>query len=161
MSKIFQTKVDEKYEFTFSEADISSQDMFKISKNKSHLLTNFKSENLEVISRNFLDKTYQVKINSKIYKVQIKDDLDLLINKLGLSLGKVQIKNEITSPMPGLILEINVNEGQEVKEGDSLLILEAMKMENNITATFDATVKGISVKAGQSVAKNELLIEFE
>jgi len=161
MSKSFQTKVNEKYEFTFSEDDISTQDILNISEDKLHMLVENESYQLEVIGRNLLKKTYQIKINSNVYEVKISNDLDLLIKELGLSVSKAHLENEIKAPMPGLILEINVEEGQEVKEGDSLLVLEAMKMENTITASNDAIIKSITIEKGQSVAKNELLIELE
>ena len=63
--------------------------------------------------------------------------------------------------MPGLILEINVTEGQTVNEGDPLLILEAMKMENVLTSPRNGNIKTISVKQGETVDKNALLIAFE
>ena len=119
------------------------------------------SHELEILKRDLFKKTYHIKINSNIYEVKIANDLDLLINELGLSIGKTQLENEIKAPMPGLILEIGIKEGEQVKAGESLLVLEAMKMENTITAPSDATIKSISVEEGQSVAKNELLIELE
>ena len=60
-----------------------------------------------------------------------------------------------------LILEINVLEGQDVKENEALLILEAMKMENVINSPRDGIIKSISVKQGETVDKNSLLITFE
>ena len=63
--------------------------------------------------------------------------------------------------MPGLILDIHVKEGQEVKEDDALLILEAMKMENVLTSPRDGIIKSISVSKNDTVDKNQLLIEFE
>ena len=57
----------------------------------------------------------------------------------------------VKSPMPGNILKINVTQGQQVKEGDVLMILEAMKMENEITATKAGTVAQIAVTKGQVV----------
>lgn len=161
MSKTFQTKVNDKYEFKFSEDDISTQDTLNISEDKLHMLVQNESHQLEVVGRDLLQKTYQVKINSNVYEVKISNDLDLLIKELGLSVGKAQLENEIKAPMPGLILEINIEEGQQVKAGDSLLVLEAMKMENTITAPSDATIKSVAVENGHSVAKNELLIELE
>ena len=68
--------------------------------------------------------------------------------------------NEIKAPMPGLVVRITVEEGAEVKKGDSLLVLEAMKMENVIKAPGDAVVGKIKVNAGQAVEKNQLLISF-
>ncbi len=161
MSKAFQTKVNDEYEFEFSEEDITNQDVIDISENNFHLLLQNQSYQLEVIKRDLLQKTYQVKINSNIYEVNISNTLDLLIKELGLSLGKAQLENEIKAPMPGVILEINVEKGQNVKAGESLLVLEAMKMENTIIASNDATIKSISVVKGQTVSKNELLIELE
>jgi biotin carboxyl carrier protein len=63
--------------------------------------------------------------------------------------------------MPGLILEISISEGQEVKENDALLILEAMKMENVIKSPRDGIIKSIKVKQTEAVDINSLLIEFE
>ena len=63
--------------------------------------------------------------------------------------------------IPGTILKIFVKEGQEVKKGDTLLILEAMKMENEILAEIDAKVKKIHAKVGAKIPKDYLFIEFE
>jgi len=68
---------------------------------------------------------------------------------------------EVTSPMPGLIVKLEVEAGQDVKAGEPLLVVEAMKMENVIRAEMDGVIKTISVKSGQSVSADELLIEFE
>ena len=57
----------------------------------------------------------------------------------------------ISAPMPGTILKVNVSNGQAVKKGDVLFVLEAMKMENEIMAPCDGTVAGVSVSAGASV----------
>ena len=68
--------------------------------------------------------------------------------------------NHIKAPMPGLVLSILVEEGKEVKKGDALIILEAMKMENILKSPADGIVKKIAVKKGVPVEKNQLLIEF-
>ena len=62
--------------------------------------------------------------------------------------------------MPGLILSIAVREGQQIKAGTPLLILEAMKMENVIKATGEGTVRRIAVRQGEAVEKRQLLIEL-
>lgn len=67
---------------------------------------------------------------------------------------------KVKSPMPGLILELRVEVGQEVKAGEVLLILEAMKMQNELRAEADGTVKAIKASVGASVAAGALLIEF-
>ena len=80
-----------------------------------------------------------------------------------MGFGKASIKQvkEIKAPMPGLVLEIAVTDGQEVSEGDKLLILEAMKMENSIMIQTSAIIKKVSVSAGQAVEKGQVLVELE
>ncbi len=68
---------------------------------------------------------------------------------------------EIRSYIPGTVLEIQVKVGQELNEGDAVLVLEAMKMRNQIVAPFKAKVKEISVKEGDKIPKNELMILLE
>ena len=63
-------------------------------------------------------------------------------------------------PMPGLVRSIAVTEGQEVKAGEALAIVEAMKMENVLRAERDATVKAIKVKPGDSLAVDAVIMEF-
>lgn len=64
---------------------------------------------------------------------------------------------QITSPMPGTILKLNVAEGQAVKAGDIVLILEAMKMENEIVAPCDGTIKQLLVSKGSTVDTDQIL----
>jgi biotin carboxyl carrier protein len=66
----------------------------------------------------------------------------------------------IKAPLPGSIFKLMVKEGDEAKKGDTLLIMEAMKMENNILAEEDGTVKSIKVKEGDTVLQNDILIEL-
>jgi biotin carboxyl carrier protein len=63
--------------------------------------------------------------------------------------------------MPGLVLEVTVEAGQEVLEGDRIVILEAMKMENSICVHANAKIKKILVQKGQPVDKNQVLVELE
>jgi propionyl-CoA carboxylase alpha chain len=63
-------------------------------------------------------------------------------------------------PMPGMVVSINVGEGQEVKTGETLAVVEAMKMENVLTAEHDATVKKINVKKGDNLAFDDVILEF-
>lgn len=70
-------------------------------------------------------------------------------------------ERKIETFIPGKIIKIQVKEGQDVNEGDTLLILEAMKMNNRIMAHRDATIKKIHVKENEVVPKNHLLIELE
>lgn len=70
-------------------------------------------------------------------------------------------EGDVAAPMPGSILEINVKKGEAVNKGDSLIVLEAMKMENQITAVQAGTVKDIKVRVGDSVDAEDLLLVIE
>ena len=77
------------------------------------------------------------------------------------SFAKVVKNNNVKAPMPGLVLRIIAQEGDTVKKGDALLVLEAMKMENVIKAEGEGTIKRIAVAPKQVVEKNTLLVEME
>ena len=79
----------------------------------------------------------------------------LMLAKVATDSGK-----EVRCPMPGLVMSIAVAEGQELKTGDTLAVVEAMKMENVLRAERDGTVKKIHVKAGDSVAVDAVILEF-
>ena len=68
---------------------------------------------------------------------------------------------KISAPMPGKILAVEVSEGQAVKRGDNLLILEAMKMQNEIKAPRDGVIKSLFITAGKAVTSGEVLLTLE
>ena len=68
---------------------------------------------------------------------------------------------ELLCPMPGVVMSIDVEEGQEVKLGQALAVVEAMKMENILRAEKDAIVKSVLVTAGDKLAVDDVMIEFE
>lgn len=114
----------------------------------------------EVLEVDDAKKKFTIKIANGIYTIDLKDKTDELLEKLGMThLQNVVIK-DIKAPMPGLILEVMIEVGQEVKKGDPLMILEAMKMENVLKATGEGTISSIEVEKGQSVEKNSILIKF-
>ncbi len=78
----------------------------------------------------------------------------------GISAGAA-VETTIKAPMPGLVVTVKVKEGDKVKKGMPLLVIEAMKMENIVKARGAATVKTVHVTGGQSVEKGDILLEFE
>lgn len=70
-------------------------------------------------------------------------------------------QNIVTAAIPGTILSILVKEGQQVKRGDALCVLDSMKMNNTICATDDGIVKKVYIKAGESIAKDAPMVEFK
>lgn len=136
-------------------------DLKKISDKDYHILKDNKSYNVEVVEANYAEKTFRLKIGDNIHTVNLKDRTDLLLEKMGMSSAKSAKLNDLKAPMPGLIYEMKVQVGDEVKKGDTLLILVAMKMENAIKAIGDGVVKNIKVKTGETVEKNHIIMEFE
>jgi biotin carboxyl carrier protein len=137
-----------------------SWDIVKISEGYFHIIHEYKTYRAEVVKTDLKTKTFHIKVNGTVYPVEVKDKFDLLLEKMGMNnmaAGKV---NNIKAPMPGLIIDLKIKEGDTVKSGDPLLILEAMKMENIIKSPGEGTIKTVKVKKGDSVEKNQVLIEF-
>jgi biotin carboxyl carrier protein len=126
-----------------------------------HVLVNGKATRISVVHHDKAGKSMQVMVNGKEITVNLKDRLDQLLNTMGLENVGAKKMNELKAPMPGLVLKLRVSEGDSVKKGDPLLVLEAMKMENVIKAVDDAVVTKIAVSPGQAVEKNSLLISFK
>lgn len=135
-------------------------DISEIQDGYFHILMNNRSYRAEVIESDATGKNIVVKINGRHYPLVIKDKFDLLLEKLGMNSNAAAKVNSVRAPMPGLIIGLKVKDGDSVKTGDTLLILEAMKMENIIKAPGDATVKSVKVGMGEGVEKNQVLIEF-
>ncbi len=126
-----------------------------------HLIKNHKSYEVHVVAADFETKHFTLSVNGVEVELEAKDKFDLLLAELGMeNLGGSAI-NDLKAPMPGLVLKTEVSAGTEVKKGDPLIVLEAMKMENILKAENDAVVKAVVAQTGKAVEKNEVLIEFE
>lgn len=159
MSKYF-LQVDGE-EQTLQESDLLSLNMIATSNNQFHVLQNGKAFHVEVLETNFQDKTLTLEINGNKHHVNIEDEYDHLVKEMGLSANVSQKISSIKAPMPGLILDILVETGQEIEKGTQLVILEAMKMENVLKSEGEGIVKSIEVSKGNAVEKGQVLIEME
>ncbi len=160
METSYKLVVNDTYNFDISKEEIQKFDVVD-SRYGNHVIHKNLSTTVEVLKKDFLKKMYVVKVNGNRYTVRLEDELDILISELGLSLGEDAVANEMLAPMPGLIIEVNVKKGQEVKKGDYLCVLEAMKMENTIISPRDGIIKFLAISNGQTVDKSDLLVEFE
>jgi len=108
-------------------------------------------------------KIYKVKVNGKVYEVELEsvEENDQSIQTDKKTQQPSSNNKTIESPMQGTIEKILVEPGQKVKKGDTLCVLEAMKLENDITADKDYKILNILVKEGDSVESDQPLIEVE
>lgn len=122
-----------------------------------------------------VDNVAEVTVNGEAYKVEMEPEKEPEKKKVVLgnpneqaageesttSAANVNTANAVKSPLPGVVTEIKVAVGDEVKVGDTVLILEAMKMANNIEAEKDGKVTAICVKTGESVMEDAPLVVIE
>jgi biotin carboxyl carrier protein len=165
---MYHLKVNEKFNFEVNETqgawtvngDQFDADTLVIKDNLLHILHQHTSYRVEIVSFSKEEKTASIKVNGHTYSIAIKDRFDDLLHQLGLDNLQSAKVAELKAPMPGLVLSILVKEGDEIKKGDNLLVLEAMKMENIIKSPADVTIKSIKIKPSDKVEKNQVLIQF-
>ncbi len=109
----------------------------------------------DVKMRNMEESFGKLNINTTIYKTRISKKF------ANRKLYKPADPKIILSFIPGTVLEISVVEGQKVKKGEVLMILDAMKMKNRLKSNMDGKVKSVSVKNGDRVSKGTVLLELE
>ena len=118
---------------------------------------------------------YKVTLNNRVYEVEVEQGEAMLVDEYELAAPaapapvaaaapaaaaapvSVAAGEPVKSPMPGNILKINVTQGQQVNEGDVIMVLEAMKMENEIVATRSGTIAQIAVSKGAVVETGAVL----
>jgi biotin carboxyl carrier protein len=136
-------------------------DRVKSSANNWHILKEGKSYNIEILKIDKVAKQVDLKLNGKLNVVKLTDQFDALLKSLGMDNLAAKKVLELKAPMPGLVLSILVNEGDTIAKGDSLLVLEAMKMENIIKSPTEGVIKKIHAVKGSAVEKNQILISFQ
>ena len=114
---------------------------------------------IEILEKN--QNKYHVLINGVSYFFSIETPFSYLRRKHLEKIQSASKKEFILAPMPGKIIDVLVEENATVKEGDSLVILEAMKMQNEIISHTSGKVKMIKIKAEDTVMKDEILVEIE
>lgn len=145
-------------QFEFTRLNPDELDIVKAENGQYHILHNNKSFLAEILEVNYIEKTFVIKVNGDTFSLKISDEYEQLVQQLGLSVDVHVVVKDIVAPMPGLILKVMAEPGQEIHKGDQLLILEAMKMENVIKSPGEGVVKTIEAKEGMAVEKGQLLI---
>jgi len=165
---MYKINVNNKYDYAIdSKADDLlvndteiKADIKQLSSDTWHIIEQLKSYNVTLINFDKVAKTAQIRVNNNIYNITAKDRFDLLLDQMGLTDLTSTKVSELKAPMPGLVLKVFVEEGATVQKGDSLFILEAMKMENIIKSPVDGVVKAIKVKPGDKLEKGQVLLQF-
>ncbi|WP_026628530.1 biotin/lipoyl-containing protein [Dyadobacter alkalitolerans] len=136
-------------------------DITALGNNRFHAIWKNRSYNIEVLEHNVAEKTFHLLINGQHIHTKAKDELDLLLEGMGLQNASSAKINNVKAPMPGLIQSVAVAQGDTIQKGDTLLVLVAMKMENTIKSSGNGVVKTLKVAAGEIVEKNQVLLEFQ
>ena len=159
-TKFYQALVNG-FTFNFSRTELDAIDIVKRSPAEFHLIKDHRTSNAKLIETDITGKKIRIDIEGEIFDIEIKDDLDRLLEIMELGSTSNKRVKEIRAPMPGLVLEIAIADGQEVNEGDKILTLQAMKMENSIIIHSRAKIKKVVVTGGQAVEKGQVLVELE
>ena len=157
----YRVKVDKGHIFDLTKNDLTTLDIVRLGRDTFQIIDQNQCYAVEVTEINDKPKYFSVAINEQAFDIEIEDTLDQLIEKMGLSALVSGRKTDIIAPMPGLVLNIMIKEGEIVSKGDSILVLEAMKMENMIKAPGDGKIIHILTSKGSPVEKGELLIEID
>ena len=166
MYEIKFSQSEKKYTLSTKQGDIYIDDVkvdwdFSRTDHQSfHIIHKNETFTAHLVEMDYDNKTFKLQLNGKIIELELKDKMDLLLEEMGISNMDANQMNDLKAPMPGLIIEVMVAPGDEVKKGDPLLILEAMKMENVIKAAGDGTISDIKAQPGARVAPNQLIITF-
>lgn len=147
--------------FEFADLNAEGIDLIPEGEGRFHVLAGNKSYHAVLQSVDWEKRELRLQLNGKPFTVRLEDEYDQLIDQLGLKLATQHKVKDVNAPMPGLVLKIEVQAGEEVQAGDILLVLEAMKMENVIKAVAEGKVKTIHAAEGDAVEKGQLLIEME
>jgi biotin carboxyl carrier protein len=148
-------------EIIVTKEDIANLDVsFDKTKGVYQILKDGISHHISHLEQSDGGKTQILQVNDLNIQATILNPLDQQVESMGLSDIDDQKSKSIHAPMPGLILDIMCKEGEEIEEGNSLLILEAMKMENVIKAEGAGTIFKIHKAVGETVEKGQLIIEI-
>lgn len=159
----YKTKIVVENRATFDMDELGQKDIRILSREGDKIRVIYQNKSYDALIKEFdyQNKTARLNVNGYAFTVKLQEPLDQLINDLGFLKSARHSVKEIRSPMPGLVVGLFAAAGDQVKEGDKLLSLEAMKMENILKSPGDGTIKSILVTKGQSVDKNQVLIVFE
>jgi pyruvate carboxylase subunit B len=108
-----------------------------------------------------LPEGWLIELEGREFLVRVEDERARHIRKLASAARPVLSRRELRAPMPGLVVKVEVEPGQEVDEGTGLVIMEAMKMENELRAEAPGRIATVEVEPGQTVDRGQVLLRLE
>lgn len=147
--------------FTLNDAALEDIQFYPVENDWYHFIIDREVLRVRLISYDMNKQMLTLEHDQVRYEIFIKGALEQQIARMGLDKVVEHSVQSIKAPMPGMVLEISVSEGDIIDKGAKVLVLEAMKMENVITAPAHSIVKKIVVQQGVAVEKGQLLIELE
>jgi len=160
--KIFAEIKSQLWTFEKNDAALLAEDAAEIQytftalgNNRYNFILHGKSHLIHVIKENGL---YHVHLEGSYFAVRVEDERSRELRRLVEPRAGEAGKQTVHAPIPGLITKVKVKEGDPVKKGDGLVLLEAMKMENEIKAETGGTISKLMVTAGRSVEKDQVLM---
>ena len=141
---------------------LDEANILEISRSVLHVLSGNRSSVIEVVNADFAAKSFVLRIDGTEHHIRLRDAVEARVHAMGFDINKNHAQQkEITSPMPGLVLKVLVQPGDQVIPGQPVLVLEAMKMENVLGAPTEGTVGEILIEEGRNVDKGQLLVRFD
>ena len=159
-SSMYKLRLGE-HEYSLTTQDIEQLDLIPLDRDHYHLINGGRNLDVSFHFSTEIDNHVKVIIEDVSYEFEVLDELDQLIDSMGMSKAGISYDQNINAPMPGLVLDIMVGEGDQVEAGTPLLILEAMKMENMIKASSNGVIESINCTVKQAVDKGQLLIKMK
>jgi acetyl/propionyl-CoA carboxylase alpha subunit len=153
---------NEEKSLEITSSDLDGLDLVRVSDTLLHVLQDQKSYLIDVIHADYATKEFTLRIDGKEVHIKLRDDVENRVHAMGFDVSKNHVKlKQISSPMPGLVLKILASEGDQVTEGQPVLVLEAMKMENVLSAPTDGIISEILVTSGKNVNKGQVLVRLD
>jgi biotin carboxyl carrier protein len=157
--RIFQV-IEKENEF-FIDGKNQGIDILEYKSGKFHVLLDNRSYTAEIISIDRESKIFTIRVGNSLLTVNLKDKFDDLLTEIGIDATAGKKVNDIKAPMPGMVLHVMVENGQIIKKGDAIVVLEAMKMENILKSPADGVIKKIHVSMGDKVEKNQIMVNLD
>lgn len=155
---LFTAQLNGGEEFSITGDQLNTLDLVFTGNGRFHMLADSRAYNFELLHADYLLKEYIFSCQGEEIRIKLRDRIDELVHRMGFEMNGEAIINELNAPMPGMVLKVLVEPGKKVSKGETLLILEAMKMENVLTAPGDCTVAEVLVTTGETVEKGQKLI---